>query len=335
MKYQKRTDGERSTLHWGQLKLLESELKCLLEHFSSTAPSGDRDLVVYAGAAPGAHVLSLLQRFPRCRFKLYDPAAFDQRLLDFAATEEGKARLAIVNDFFNDERAKEVAAEGPKVFFSDIRTADPAQMAEEEVEGHVGRDMVRQKEWAKALQADLSVLKFRLPWGPGTTMYLKGRVLVQTFPPCTSTETRLLVPKKALEEEEVAYDQEEYEEQLMYHNTVFRASLFEHGVDVPGLDGCYDCAALVHTVRRFLQLKSHFTLDNIPSAATEVVSDAAIATEITKLVEEVGQGGRNLALQYHVSSSRHGGRRFARKRFFDEQGKDHFTQEPSSKRLRA
>eukprot|EP00450_Noctiluca_scintillans_P014418 CAMPEP_0194489566 /NCGR_PEP_ID=MMETSP0253-20130528/9064_1 /TAXON_ID=2966 /ORGANISM="Noctiluca scintillans" /LENGTH=48 /DNA_ID= /DNA_START= /DNA_END= /DNA_ORIENTATION= len=42
------------------------------------------------------------------------------------------------------------------------------------VERCVEQDMTRQRAWVEELRPDLSMLKFRLPWGPGETRYLRG-----------------------------------------------------------------------------------------------------------------------------------------------------------------
>eukprot|EP00421_Protoceratium_reticulatum_P008875 CAMPEP_0168368772 /NCGR_PEP_ID=MMETSP0228-20121227/6420_1 /TAXON_ID=133427 /ORGANISM="Protoceratium reticulatum, Strain CCCM 535 (=CCMP 1889)" /LENGTH=463 /DNA_ID=CAMNT_0008381623 /DNA_START=24 /DNA_END=1415 /DNA_ORIENTATION=+ len=332
MPYRRRSDAERSSCHWGQLKLLESEMKCLVDFMlrpSSTWCPGSEHLVVYAGAAPGLHIMSLLQRFPCCRFELYDPAPFDEQLVEFAASADNKGRLVLSNVFFDNHQAQRIAAErNPSVFFSDIRTADPTQMAYEEVECSVGRDMLKQKEWVKILRPRVSVLKFRLPWEPGATSYPRGRIMVQAFPPCTSTEGRLIVPLESLDEAEVPYDHEEYGEQLMHHNTVSRACRYAHEVQVAGLDHCYDCAALVETVHRYLEAKSRFGHANDLPAGP--VAAEQVAAEIRALVAEIGRSGRTLQTAYHVSSSRHSGRQFSKRRFCDDEGKDHFAEvEPS------
>lgn len=69
----------------------------------------------------------------------------------------------------------------------------------------------------------------------------------------------------------------------------------------------------MRTVRRFVQVRRRLT----PAAGTETadVTDTDVAEEVSKILDEVGnQGGRTLATLYHVSSSRHQGRQFARRR---------------------
>jgi len=306
MSYQRRADSDRSSNHWGQLKLCESELLVLMDNPSAT--------VIYAGAAPGKHVISLARRFPKATFELYDPAPFDGTVVDFAKSSDG--RVQVRNDFFNEECARKVAERETEsiIFICDIRTADPQQMKQAEVEKTVWEDHVRQMEWAKTINADVSLLKFRLPWGEGTTEYFDGKIMVQIYPPCTSTETRLLVTKADLAKPLKKYDQKQYEEQLMFHNTVQRALLFPHQVKVDGLDFCYDCRALVDTMSRFIKSDDP---DEIGKA-------------IESLVEDINDNGRSLATRYSVSSSRKAAR-FARKRFRDAEGNDSFSVEKRQK----
>mmetsp|Transcript_96901 Transcript_96901/g.273906 ORF Transcript_96901/g.273906 Transcript_96901/m.273906 type:complete len:445 (-) Transcript_96901:46-1380(-) len=335
MPYVRRADGERSSCHWGQLKLFESELKCLTDggyvaRSPEAADAAVSPLVIYVGAAPGRHLPALARRLPRCRFELYDPAEFDPALLEFAASDEASGRVSIVRGFFDEARLKSVAErqEGSSVIlFSDIRTADPSQMDYEEVERVIERDMARQRAWVEALRPSVSMLKFRLPWGPGTSRYLHGRVLVQAFAPCTSTETRLIVTREAIDFGDKDYDQEEYEQRLMHHNTVGRARLHRLGDVptvgpdvVPGLDQCYDCAALVATVRRYLAARN--------GIRSKLVSGAQVVSEVSAIISELGgDSGRNLATPYHVSYLRHDGRRFAKRKYVDPTGRDRFSEE--------
>jgi len=314
MSYVRRRDKDRSTNHWGQLKLLESEILVLIENSEST--------VIYAGAAPGKHLIVLANLFPNVKFELYDPAAFDKTVINFAEASNG--RFSIHNQFFDEAVAQQVAERKDDniIFICDIRTADN-RMKPEEFSKALLEDNDRQKKWTITMEPKISLLKFRLPWGEGKTEYLDGKILIQIYPPCTSTETRLWVTVDDLKKSLKIYDHVEYEEQLMYHNTVQRAQLFPHDVKVPGLDFCYDCCGLVNTFKALLK-----TEDPI-----------VVANAINKLIEDINekpegcqdQGRRTLASKYQVSSQR-GRNQFARKRFRDAEGKDSFTVEANKKR---
>ena len=57
MKYVK-DDGTETVLHYGQRKLLISEIEFVVKH------GVGRKIVVYVGAASGTHILILAQMFP-------------------------------------------------------------------------------------------------------------------------------------------------------------------------------------------------------------------------------------------------------------------------------
>eukprot|EP00927_Polykrikos_kofoidii_P054771 TRINITY_DN49142_c0_g1_i1.p1 TRINITY_DN49142_c0_g1~~TRINITY_DN49142_c0_g1_i1.p1 ORF type:complete len:544 (+),score=70.22 TRINITY_DN49142_c0_g1_i1:69-1700(+) len=396
MPYKWRPDNERSSCHWGQLKLFECELKCLTDFglacpSAAVAATAEPPLVIYVGAAPGRHVAALVRRIQRCHFELYDPADFDASLCQFAASEEAGGRVTLVQGFFDETRAKEIAARSANrvtIFFSDIRTADAENMEEAQIDLSIKRDMSRQSSWVKLLRPTVSLLKFRLPWGKGESSYLRGRLMVQAFAPCTSTESRLLVTKASLDAGELKYDHEVYEQQLMHHNTVGRAQRhslrdvplhgsetshsdasfddprvdgISHGrgrgcgreggrrstvktpshveaasdehalyglattegnehdtVTVPGLDECYDCAALVGTVRNFLAARR-----GLGPASSLSVLGRDVAREIRSIICEIGASAtRTLATRYHVSFKRHSGIRFNPRRYVDSSGAD-------------
>lgn len=134
--YRKIPHHHRTVNHWGQRKLLLSEIEFLTEHGSPGC------IVIYAGAAPGTHIPYLVKLFPEVQtFVLYDPA-------DFNVTNS--ERIEVNQGFFTDEvasRLKERFRNDSVLFISDIRTADPKVMSEEEVEENVVSDMTMQMGW--------------------------------------------------------------------------------------------------------------------------------------------------------------------------------------------
>ncbi len=278
--YHLRAEGERSPLHYGQAKLWASEVALLCRH--TDACLRGNHVVVYAGAAPGAHIPSLAQMFPTCTFLLYDPAPFCPELRDGAY-----ANVALHNTFFTDDIAATLARkyDGMQlVFVCDIRTGRE--------ESYVHEDMLRQARWARALRPLVSMLKFRLPWGVGLTSYFDGTIRLQAYPPLTSTETRLVVTRAQLDAPERAYDNQAYEEQLAYHNLVTRVGGYDHPVALAGLDGCYDCAHLVAVAA-----------DYLARVAGAPPPPAAVAALIADSIASFGTG-RTLAAGYAPSSTR-------------------------------
>lgn len=58
------TGEKKSVVHWGQRKLLLHEIELLTQCVSLQ----DKALLVYAGAAPGAHITFLASLFPSVSF---------------------------------------------------------------------------------------------------------------------------------------------------------------------------------------------------------------------------------------------------------------------------
>jgi len=152
--------------------------------------------------------------------------------------------------FFDDKMVEELRKRKEKILFiSDIRTADWKIMNEEEVEDSVENDQKMQANWHINLNPKCSMLKFRLPWGKGTSKYLNGDIYLPVWGPQTTTETRLVTTSGFKE-----YDHTKYEEQLFYFNTKTRVSYYEHNVEFQnGYDHCYDCASEIRIVTDFLK----------------------------------------------------------------------------------
>ena len=237
--YRRRKGEVKTVIHWGQRKLLMSEIEFLTLYGTTSR------MVVYAGAAPGTHIAFLSNMFPELHFHCVDPAPFTVK-------ETGK--ITIVQDLFSDEMAQKLGEEHPGLLFiSDIRSADWERDNDRVIEEKVQRDMAMQKEWHMRMKPMRSMLKFRLPWAAGTTSYLDGDVYLPVWGPITTTETRLITKENTVAE--IEYDHKKYEEQLFFFNTVTRPALYEHDVtEGEGIDHCYDCRAEVHILSSYLEM---------------------------------------------------------------------------------
>jgi hypothetical protein len=151
--YHRRRNESKTVIHWGQRKLLLSEMEFLNMHGHLS------NLVVYAGAAPGTHLNYLIDAFPDHRFVCVDPARFSIR---------PNARVELRNELFTDEMAREFER-ARCLFVCDIRSADSSADNADDVEVHVEEDMMAQQQWHKLMRPVKSLLKFRLPWNPGAT----------------------------------------------------------------------------------------------------------------------------------------------------------------------
>ena len=229
-----------SLVHWGQRKLLIAEIQFLLLHGHLA------DTVVYAGAAPGTHTAVLMRFFPNHRFYLYDPAPFNL---------DANENLVLRQQMFTDEVAASWAPGAnefgkPVLFVCDIRSADFDLMGGEEFAKHVVKDMAAQKRWCELMQPAMASLKFRLPWDPGFTSYLAGDIYFQIWGPPRSIETRLFTNCRA----EQPYDNQQYDTQCYYYNTVVRLAMHNHGIEgVPGMDNCGDCAGEAYVLAQYVE----------------------------------------------------------------------------------
>lgn len=183
--YQRRLGHAKTVEHWGQRKLLFSEIEFLTLYGDPTC------LVIYAGAAPGTHIPFLSELFPLFCFLLVDPAPFN-----ITSTE----RIQVVQDYFTDEMADHYrkTCHGNCLFISDVRSVS-MEMQDAEKEDRVAKDMERQMNWHLALNPVASMLKMRLPYPApppspaGATEYLDGIVYFPVWGGRTTTESRLVV----------------------------------------------------------------------------------------------------------------------------------------------
>ena len=233
----------RST-HWGQLKLLVSEIEFLTKFYGQSLH------VVYAGAAPGVHVPILAAMFPTMHFILVDPAK--------SMISNGEYRnIEVINDLMTDARAAEFATlYSPNLLFiSDVRVGSNAPNESDRAQQHrIQRDMDAQRGWLERMSPLSSCLKFRLPWTRGLTNYLSGTIYLPVYGKRLTHEARLVVPKEAFA---VHYNNRLYEGKMAHFNQVLRPAI------QPAFGGgkCYDCTAFRWIVCKYLAASAGYRLD--------------------------------------------------------------------------
>jgi len=231
--------------------------------------------VVYAGAAPGNHVGYLSTLFPDFEFHLYDPAPFSVKSTD---------KILIFQEFFTDEVAKKYSGKNA-LFISDVRSGDPELLTSDGFEERVGVDMENQKRWHDLMNPFCSMLKFRLPYKGGKTIYLDGDIYLPIWGPITTTESRLIVKNHSHETKE--YDNKIYEEQLFYFNTVQRVALYEHDITGEGIDHCFDCMSELNVIRNYLIKFKLYDESNDKDNLNEKI--ARISREISRSISTEGR----------------------------------------------
>lgn len=300
-------------LHRGQRKLFLGELNCLLRLLPDP---GAKARIVYAGAAPGLHLPQLLELFPGTTWDLYDPAGF--AALRRRLPRSQAARVRTTAGLFTDDIARGLRGRCD-IFISDIRVGDvnreetaPQDKWSRAFEAQVGADMAMQQAWVELAAPALgSMLKFRPPYAdPGTgaalvgaerrLRYLRGACYWQSWPPGSSTETRLVSTRADLEAGPVDYDLLRYQDLCTAHNVMHRPwGVFTYGgrepapaPRVPGYDGCFDCAWEA-------QLWYDYEV-----AAGRRPRASAVARHMTRLTELLHQGLCKAGLTHGLHSGR-------------------------------
>lgn len=288
--YHRRETATKTTIAWGQLKLLITELDFLTRYWNpETVPT---PWVLYLGAAEGHHIAILSKLFPQARFVLYDQRAFSP-LLAGLPNVETRQRLFLEADYPEFTDRKDV------FLISDIRSLEYSRIVQEgDIEKQrtneemVRHDMNLQAQWVKVLRPVKAHLKFRLPYswefvrkeiGPGR-MYLDGTVYRQAWAPQTSTECRL-VPNDPVNGVYIEryWDYQAHEEMLFYHNTRVReggtfvnplGDLEGKGLRL-GLTADYDSTLTLLIIRGYLEkFGLQPTADQVYSLAAELLSKA-------------------------------------------------------------
>jgi cap2 methyltransferase len=283
-KYVRRRNKVKYALHWGQLKLMLTEIEFLLlaskEYFDNKMTN--KMIMVYAGAAPGDHIDYLSELFPHVYFELYDPNKFTIK-----PTDKIKIHTGVVDGFFTDKNAKYWKDSTDYIIFcSDIRTNTDDGTANED---DVKNNMELQYGWWKIMNPDLSMFKFRLPWSAGETEYPDGDVYIQPFPGATSTETRIIIKKDA---PIVSYDNKLYEELLFYHNNVVRKHKFDSifgdklNITDDGIDNCFDCIRFLNLCKDYVLLDDKYHFNTNFDEDSKELSDGQ-RSRIKKLVRDI------------------------------------------------
>jgi hypothetical protein len=216
--------------HWGQLKLLLSEIEFLTPFY------GQSFRVVYAGAAPGVHIPLLASMFATMRFVLVDPQPSMIENREYP-------NIVVLRDFMSDALAEEFAG-SPVLFISDVRVGAGEKESDDAQQDRIQRDMDAQRRWIELMHPVASMLKFRLPWRRGVTNYLSGTIFFPVYGKALTHEARLVVPGGACA---VDYDNGLYEQQMVYFNRRLRPAI----QSVLG-GGCYDCTSFRWIVRGYL-----------------------------------------------------------------------------------
>jgi len=249
--YRQRRGQFKTTIHWGQRKLLLSCIQFLTkyQHLASR--------VVYAGAAPGTNILILSELFPKHEFFLYDPRPFDEDLADHP-------KIHLFQEYFTDDVARSYK-DKKVLFWSDIRTGS---LKDDDFEEQIVMNNKMQEKWHYLMRPEYAMYKFRLPYKAGHTKYMRGQIWLQIWAPETSTETRLVVRKNPSTK---VYSHSKYEKRLFYFNLITR----QWGHYPTYYCQCYDCCAEAWILSKYLNNPN----EKVIHTFSESISKALSATK--------------------------------------------------------
>ncbi|RNF12478.1 hypothetical protein TraAM80_00331 [Trypanosoma rangeli] len=228
-------------LHFGQRKLLLSEIEFLSAYLEAPRASDKALLVVYAGAANGSHLPFLFGLFEKVKFVLIDPAPFCAKVREVAKDAEGPV-LELVEGYCTDELCLRLSRLYGSVYdillVSDIRSGEPLVQSNKENTAMIMRDNEMQRSWCLSLKAHAALLKFHPPYPrckdatsryydnaddtPDVVEYMDGSRLFGVWAPKSSSEVRLCVEGPFLSGAKVPmrqYDCTVHEEQCYFYNT--------------------------------------------------------------------------------------------------------------------
>lgn len=291
------------TAHIGQRKLLMSEIQFLTETLTKLGIAETRKhTVVYAGAAHGFHIPTLLRMFRGCfdEFHLYDiPDRFCPELRKIENEPNSKIRITPVkggrgtpDGYFDDHIAKSYS-DRPTIFISDLRT--------ETDNASVLKNTEDQERWFRYMQATCACLKYRTPFAENpsksrTYQVPAGKIVLQVWAPSQSAETRLWIFGKRAKKVMMDINDIEFETAMNVFNTYYRSLSFKLAGGAKAPDGtctCYD-----HMMERLIISRYILTMKRLgiiaKTATASVTVDRIIdIIESVPTMRAIGKYGKN------------------------------------------
>jgi hypothetical protein len=302
LKYVKGRKLAKGGIHWGQRKLLLSEI----DFFTHFIENDEKVVAYYIGAAPFNHGPVLLNMFRSLTLILCDLRdVWHQSLRDEAKKHNPRVFLEThaVDEEYIRNLMSAVTAEGPatdpkikaiqgasRVFFiSDIRSTDPTEVGIIDNELSVHEDMTLQKQLAEYMAGVITSLnkqfvasfKFRLPFineiGGVDYPYSGGILKTQPWSRMKSTELRLWWTPS---DTDTTYNKQALEDIMMYHNSVLRDASFG-STGIPGYCECHDCHYEVHILKTYIKKFVQIQIDEATIITNHVLLfDAAFSMRL-------------------------------------------------------
>ena len=276
----------KSNGHFGQLKLLLSEMKFLIDILSKITDEEEQKkiIIIYVGSAPFIHGKLLLKMFPYINWYLIDPAPFDQEIVKYSKNENTSGRVRYANEYFTDEFAKNIVSEygdNMKIYFIGDHRREAYELSIEE-------DMNMQKNWIQIIKPIKSMVKFRPSWEKDEFSYIPGIIQIQQYACESSTETRYTMDQADVDRE-IILNAKEYEDQMFHYNNCKRMQYHKYAEKfdniiyskkfiLQGLDHCGDCCGFLRICEMYFEAsknnKTFYQYDSIEDIVIDSISSS-------------------------------------------------------------
>jgi hypothetical protein len=314
--------------HWGQLKLLISELQLIIENFEYIK-SNNITKIIYVGSANGIHIpwlSQLCEQYLDIKFVfiLIDGAPFEKNVWEYKK-ETNDERIFIYNtimsskltekkpigsdlltfrdnekvypEFIKEKHLKKDNGDYEKhIFISDLRVSP--------IEYQIEKDSQLQTDLVTDFEPYLALLKFRIPFlntsseKNGIHTY-NGDMLWPVFGNKKTTETRLVVygknhPKRSFNIK--FWDLDTHEKKCFYFNSITRNLYYSHNIKCPGLCHCFDCSMFVKIFYMLIDKASNLGLHTRDPLKND--DEKAIEHLLFETTSQLSGGRLNLLERY-------------------------------------
>lgn len=291
--------GLKNLQVWGQLKSLVNELQFLNTSWSDATIS--KPVMLYIGAAPGTHLVPLIELYPWFEWYLYDEKNIDPRILELNISSQG-GKIVFQKRLFSEsdvEYWRNYQDENKNVFIiCDVRNPDYRSDLQASIkEEMIDRDLKFQKELINKINPVKALCRVRLPSVSDSSKhyeFLDGAAYRYAFDDLDSNSFGLVVTDN---ETTRYWNVKQMKEATEYHNTVIRKQYFifsEGGKptfisEKLGITKTYD-GILLYIV--FMEYMSKFS----PLAGKRKPSYEEVTSLIEKVLTSIKSNGENLLL---------------------------------------
>lgn len=229
-----------SSVHLGQRKLLIAEIY-FLTNYSHLSNS-----IVYVGASNCLRIPILCRLFPNKHFVIFEIKSFPQSVIKFARKFPKQLTL-------REEKFPPQVLPYDFIMISDLHSDS---LKEEE------------KKWLKIFKPVAVMTSFCLPYidtkdkeNDKLVPYFKGKMLKQAWSGIKSSETRMILTRDDICNDEMQYSARKYESIMFEHNIDYRSVQYDSTPHTE-YDSCFDCCMERFVINQYCQ-KNKWTFEQV------------------------------------------------------------------------